>query len=318
MNFKKPKFWDLKKPNLLTYLLSPLTLLVKLNNLNLNLAHKKKFNEIKTICVGNVYLGGTGKTPTTLKIYELLKKTNLKIVTGKKFYSDHKDEQIILESKSKLIALDNRINIIEKAIDDDFDLIIFDDGLQEKKIDYNIKFVCFDAQNWIGNGYLIPSGPLREGIESLKKYDGVFLKHNSINSDTINISSIISKINPNIKIFNSYVTIKNKNKFDLANKYLIFSSIGNPSSFKDMLIKNDFKIIEEIVFPDHYHYRSDDINKILDKAEKIGAKIITTEKDFVKISDEYKNNINFIEIELNIPNEEELINFINSKIYETN
>ena len=143
MILKKPKFWDLKKPNLLAYLLSPLTLFVKLNNLNLNLAHKKKFNKIKTICIGNIYLGGTGKTPTTLKIYELLKKTNLKIVTGKKFYSDHKDEQIILKNKSNLISLDSRINIIEKAIDDDFDLIIFDDGLQEKKIDYNLLFVIY-------------------------------------------------------------------------------------------------------------------------------------------------------------------------------
>jgi tetraacyldisaccharide 4'-kinase len=318
MKFKKPKFWDLKKPNLLAYLLSPLTLFVKLNNLNLNLAHKKKFNKIKTICIGNIYLGGTGKTPTTLKIYELLKKTNLKIVTGKKFYSDHKDEQIILKNKSNLISLDSRINIIEKAIDDDFDLIIFDDGLQEKKIDYNIKFVCFDAQNWIGNGFLIPSGPLREGVESLKKYDGIFLKHNNINTNAINISSIINKINPNIKIFNSYVTIKNINKFDLTNKYLIFSSIGNQNSFKDMLIKNNFKIIEEIVFPDHYNYNPDDIIKILNQAEKIGAKVITTEKDFVKISDDYKNKINYIEIDLNIPKEEDLIKFINSKIYETN
>jgi tetraacyldisaccharide 4'-kinase len=318
MKFKKPKFWDLKKPNLLAYLLSPLTLFVKLNNLNLNLAHKKKFNKIKTICIGNIYLGGTGKTPTTLKIYELLKKTNLKIVTGKKFYSDHKDEQIILKNKSNLISLDSRINIIEKAIDDDFDLIIFDDGLQEKKIDYNIKFVCFDAQNWIGNGFLIPSGPLREGVESLKKYDGIFLKHNNINTNAINISSIINKINPNIKIFNSYVTIKNINKFDLTNKYLIFSSIGNPNSFKDLLIKNNFKIVEEIIFPDHYNYSADNINKILDKAKKIGAKVITTEKDFVKISDDYKNKINYIEIDLNIPKEEDLIKFINSKIYETN
>ena len=53
---------------------------------------------------------------------------------------------------------------------------IFDDGLQERRFDYDIKFVCFDAKIWLGNGYLLPSGPLRENINSLKKYDGVFLK----------------------------------------------------------------------------------------------------------------------------------------------
>ena len=84
MNFKKPKFWDYKKPNFIAYLLFPITLLLTLNNLLLKIYPKKKFNEIKTICVGNIYLGGTGKTPTTLKLFELLKSLNLKIATAKK------------------------------------------------------------------------------------------------------------------------------------------------------------------------------------------------------------------------------------------
>lgn len=318
MKLKKPKFWDLKKPNFFAYLLFPFTLLIRLNNQLLKIAYKKKFKEIKTICIGNIYLGGTGKTPTVLKLYELLKNSNLKIVTAKKFYINQKDEQLILEKQTEFISLKTRQEIIESAIEQKFDLIIFDDGLQEKTVNYDLKFVCFDIQNWIGNGCLIPSGPLREKVESLKKYDGVFLK--SINKDpkSNKISSILKQINPNIKIFNSIVYIKNFEKFDISKKYLIFSGLGNLNSFKDILIENNFNIIEEINFPDHHNYKTNDIQKILDKAKKIDANIITTEKDFVKIPDQLNSEINCIEIDLNILEADELIKFIKSKIYETN
>ena len=99
MNLKKPKFWDYRKPNFIAYLLSPITLLITANNFLLKIYPKKKFNEIKTICVGNIYLGGTGKTPTTLKLFELLKGLNLKIATARKNYSNQQDEEILLKKK---------------------------------------------------------------------------------------------------------------------------------------------------------------------------------------------------------------------------
>ena len=83
MRFKKPKFWDLKKPNIFSYLLFPFTLIVYLNNFFLKFKPRKKNKKIKSICIGNIYLGGTGKTPTTIAIYELLKKLNFKVSTAK-------------------------------------------------------------------------------------------------------------------------------------------------------------------------------------------------------------------------------------------
>ena len=74
MILKKPKFWDLKKSNFLAYLLYPLTIFVKVSNIISSFVPKKKFTEVKTICVGNLYVGGTGKTPITLILYNLLKK----------------------------------------------------------------------------------------------------------------------------------------------------------------------------------------------------------------------------------------------------
>ena len=77
----------------------------------------------------------------------------------------------------------------------------------------------FNSENWIGNGKLIPAGPLREKISSLKKFDAIFLKHNEFNDDVINS---IKNYNPKLEIFNTSYQIKNLNKFDFSKKYLIF------------------------------------------------------------------------------------------------
>ena len=317
MKLTKPKFWDQKKPNLTAYLLFPFTIFIRLNNFFLKIKSKKIYKEIKTICVGNIYLGGTGKTPTVLKIYQLLK-NDLNVVTAKKFYIDQEDEQIILKDKSKFLTYKNREEIIKNSIKQDLDLIIFDDGLQDNNINYNLNFVCFDSQNWIGNGCLIPSGPLREKLTSLEKYDAVFIKFIEEDTNLEEIYSTIKKINPKIKIFNSLVQVKDIDKFDLTKKYVVFSGIGNAKSFKSLLLKNNFNVIKEIIFPDHHNYKVNEIENILNKTKELGAKLITTEKDFVKLNNNYKNQINFLEIELKIIEESKLIEFIKSKIYETN
>ena len=171
MKVKRPIFWD--SFNFISLLLLPFSLITIIFNFFKSLSLKKYF-KIKTICVGNIYLGGTGKTPTTIKIYNLCKDIFEKVCTGKKYYSSQHDEQILLKKKTNLICEENREKIIEKAINLKNKIIIFDDGLQDKKIHFDTRIVCFDIQNWIGNGYLLPSGPLREKLNSLKKYDIVF------------------------------------------------------------------------------------------------------------------------------------------------
>ena len=318
MKFKKPKFWDQRKPNILAYLLSPFTLIIKINNLFLNSKSKEKFREITTICVGNIYLGGTGKTPTTIKLYELMRESNFKVCTAKKIYSDQKDEEIMLKKRSKFISAKNRKEIIQSAIKDKYELVIFDDGLQDRKIDYSLKFVCFDTQNWIGNGCLIPSGPLREKVESLKKYDAVILKNIEEKSNLDEIKLTINNINPDIKIFNSILRIENLKEFNLDNRYLIFSGIGNNDSFRKILEKNNIIIDDGFVFPDHFEYQDKDIIRLLKIAEEKNIKVITTEKDYVKIPIQYKKKINLIKINLEILEQLELIKLIKSKINESN
>ena len=314
MKLKKPKFWDLKKPNLLSFFLLPLTIPILINNIVIRFANRVKDKRIKSICIGNIYIVGTGKTPLTIKLYEILKNLEYNICVGKKLYKSQKDEQKILGEKTRLITEETREKIIGKAIENKFELVIFDDGLQDKKIDYDLKFVCFDTQNWVGNGFLIPSGPLREKIDSLKKYDAVILKQIHKHKDEEEIINKIRKIDNKIKIFFSNYVPKNLKNFDLSKKYLIFSGIGNSNSFKEILIKYNFNVVDELIFPDHFHYNQKNLDTIIEKAKYYDAEIITTEKDFVKISKFNLSKIGFLELNLQIVDEADLITFIKSKI----
>ena len=87
MFFKKPKFWDEKKVNLISFFLLPFTIVIYFSNIVKNFYREKKFN-IKTICVGNIYLGGTGKTPLSIEIFNILKKLKFNVVFIKKFHSN--------------------------------------------------------------------------------------------------------------------------------------------------------------------------------------------------------------------------------------
>tara|TARA_B100000780_G_scaffold262487_1_gene215655 strand:- start:1424 stop:2362 length:939 start_codon:yes stop_codon:yes gene_type:complete len=312
MKVRKPKFWDFKKPNYLSYLLLPFTLPIIINNLFLNFKKNIKYRSIKTICLGNIYVGGTAKTPLTIKLNQILNKLNFKTATIKKFYKNQIDEQKLLQKKSNLYCEKNRVNALKNALEDNIDIAIFDDGLQDAFLNYDLSFVCFNNINWIGNGFLIPSGPLRERLKSINKYDAIFLNGNE--EDSFEIKNSIKKVNKNIKIFETYYKPININKFNIEDKYLIFSGIGSPVSFKKTLLKYKFKIIKEIIFPDHYQYTKKDIEKIKSLAKDLGATIITTEKDYVRISQQDSKGINFLEIELVIKKEDALITFIKSKI----
>ena len=309
MNLKKPKFWSQKKPNFISILLTPFTIPIILRNFFFQfLKHKKKLN-LKTICVGNIYIGGTGKTPLSIKLYQILKDLRLKVETVKKDYFNQIDEQLLLKKYTLCNIVKSRKYAVKKGLDKKLQFLIFDDGLQDSTLDYDKKLVCFKTRDWIGNGQLLPAGPLREKISSLKKYDMVFL-----NGQSKNIKSIkkqIRKINSKIKIFITYYKVINLRNYDRNSKYLIFSGIGNPSDFRKILLEYKFNIAKEIEFPDHYNYSNEDFEEIINNAKKNNLKIITTEKDFMKVPNKFKKNINFLEIKLIIKNQNKLITLLN-------
>lgn len=310
MNLKKPKFWDFKKPSTLAYLLLPISYLFKLIRL-FKIESNIKKSKIKTICVGNIYLGGTGKTSLSIKINEILSEKKIKSCFVKKFYSTQFDEQKLLESRGKLFTSSKRIDAINIAENEGYDVAILDDGLQDSSINYDLRFVCFNNINWIGNGFTIPAGPLRESINNLKNYKHIFLNGNLENLD--NIKKHIYKINPNINLYiGKYVPLDTE-KFNKDKNYLVFSGIGNHQTFISMLREYKFNVVKDIEFPDHYKYNNFDINKIQKLSDNLNCQIITTEKDYLRLDKEKIHNINFIKSELKILDEEKLISTILNK-----
>ena len=165
MNIKKPNFWDQKTPNLFAYLLLPIALIIKIFSYFKKKPDNKKMN-IKTICIGNFYIGGTGKTSLCIKINQILEKRKIKSCFIKKFYKNQADEQKLLENNGKLFLSFTRREAIENAINENYEVAILDDGIQDKSITYDLSFICFNNINWIGNGMTIPAGPLREDINN--------------------------------------------------------------------------------------------------------------------------------------------------------
>ena len=312
MKLIKPKFWDYKKPNLVSYLLLPLTIPITINNFFLQSKKIKKLQNIKSICIGNIYVGGTSKTPLTIKISQILTKLDIKTATIKKFYKDQIDEQRLLANKTNLYCSKKRKHSLNKAIQDKVDVVLFDDGLQDGSINYDLSFVCFNTLSWVGNGLLIPAGPLREKIQSISKYDSIFLNGNGEN--VTEIKKIIKKYSPTIKIFETSYQVINMDEFEKNKKYLVFSGIGNPNTFENTLIKNNLKIAKHLKFPDHHKYNQRDIDEIKYQAKNLNTKILTTEKDFVKLNGNNREGIQPIKIDIMIKEENELIKFIRSNI----
>jgi len=303
MKIKRPIFWD--SLNLIALLLIPFSLVIIILNF-LKIFNIQKTFKIKTICVGNIYLGGTGKTPLTIKINNILK-NKFKTVFIKKRYKDQIDEQKVLSKYGKLICLSFREIALKIAQTKKYQLAILDDGLQDKTINYDIKIVCFNSSELIGNGLVLPAGPLRERISNILNYDVAFLNGEK-NSEEF--KKFLKKINPNLKIFKARYIPTNIKAFKLNNEYLIFSGIGNPDEFKKTLKKYKFKIKKAITYPDHYTYKNSDIKKIKDIAKNKKLKILTTEKDYNRLSNKDKKNIQYLGIELKIEKELEFKKYL--------
>ena len=305
MKLKKPKFWDYKKPSFFSYLLLPLSITIGLIA-KINSKPKYPNSKIKTICVGNIYIGGTGKTSLTIKIKEILDKNNIKACFIKKFYPNQTDEQKLLSKNGAVFSNLKRITALDEAISEDFEVAIFDDGLQDNSIKYDMEIVCFNNLNWIGNGLTLPSGPLRESINNLKFYENVFLNGNE--ESLIAIKDQIKKINPNININSGKYTPLNIGEFDKDQNYLVFSGIGNHKTFVEMLKNNKLKVVSDLEYPDHYQYSKRDFDEIIINAKKFNAHIITTEKDYLRLENFNRNEIVYVKSSLEISDEKSLTN----------
>ena len=304
MKFKKPTFWDNKKISFWSILLFPLSAIYLIINFIIKVIKTQKRFPIPVICVGNIYLGGTGKTPLVRKIFNISKSLGKNPAFIKKSYNYLFDEINMLKLTGKIYTHKNREESILSAFADKHNVVILDDGFQDFSIKPNFSILCFNSTQSVGNSFVIPSGPLREPLRSISRADCIV-----VNGEK-NLE-LENKLNKNLNekklpIFYSKYIIKNIE--ELKNKEITaFAGIGNPSNFFNLLKENELNVKKTYSFPDHHDYSQKDFDKIKGNTSAI---IVTTEKDYYRIHDNQKQNIYCIKVELEIENEDKLKDLI--------
>ena len=299
MKLKKPKFWN-KKINLFSFFLLPLSFVIQLLfSIKKSLVSNLKIS-IPVICVGNIYVGGTGKTPLSIELIKILRKINMHPVLIKKFYKDQIDEINLINSKNiEIIKNSSRYIALKEAEERGFKSVVLDDGFQDHSIYKDLSILCFNEKQLIGNGFTIPAGPLREPLSALRRSQ-IILINGEKNED---FENKIKSINNKINIFYSKYTAQNSNKF-LNENILAFAGIGNPENFFDLLKENNINVEKQISFPEHYNYSKKELNELCKISKENNLKLLTTEKDFFRIKHFNITDIDYLTIKLEIINED--------------
>ena len=276
---------------------------------------------LPVVCIGNITLGGAGKTPTVIFLASYLKKNNINahVVSrgyGGKFKDtvfvnrrshtavDVGDEPLLISRHAKVWVSRKKRNGIFSAYKVGADLVLLDDGHQNFSIKKNLSILVFDAERSLTSEQIFPIGNLRESpasaitradfficlgsSDSRKKFKKTFLQHHS--------SRIIEgEFKPNI-----IPKLKNR-------KLVAFCGIGRPEKFFSMLKRLNMEVIQEVSFPDHHFYTERQLANIFKIADKNNALVVTTEKDHIKLSKSFKQKIHPIKIELNLLKSEQLL-----------
>jgi len=267
----------------------------------------------KVISIGNITLGGTGKTSLVEFIARYLKRQGRKVAilsrgykrkvtryeSGVRSYEKMGDEAHMLQMNLKdipVIVDVDRIRAAKRAIrNSDIDTVILDDGFQQWKIKKDLEIVTIDATDPFGNQHLIPRGILREPLSSLKRAGMLVLTKTNLNPDIQDIKDFLSQINPKAPIFESihlplgfYRLGKSQELLkpqDLKGKTVtLISGIGDPDSFENLIASIGINVGLAFRFPDHYNYSQKDLEKIFEAAqEKNIDMLITTEKDAARL-----------------------------------
>ena len=312
MHLKAPKFWYEKPTFLMKFLLRPFCWLYSIISTK-NYRKKFKYKSTKScvVAIGAITCGGSGKTIVTQAICEFLKSKGKHVAVltrgyGRKSkdtflvnnqldsYQDTGDEPMLLSKTTDVYVGNDReksAKIAEK--NNNFDVFILDDGLTQRGLHTDLRVVVIDSEQQFGNGELLPLGPNRLDLTTIKNSINLFLIIGKNNIKTITKKLGNSNIF-NVNLETSFPTIgKSKN-------IIAFCGLGFPEKFFNS-IKNYFgtdRVKKVYAFPDHYPYKKQDIEKLIAESKEFNAQLITTEKDFLKIHAEYKEQIKTVSVKI--------------------
>jgi len=304
---RAPSFWH--QPGMTGGLLSPLSMLWRAGTALCEICSAPPLvAPVPVICIGNLTIGGAGKTPLAIDIagalYALGQKPHL-LTRGfggslkgpvmvdllSHTASDVGDEPLLLAAAAPTWVSHNRTKGVEQAIKNGASVIVMDDGLQNSTLAKSLSIIVVDGGYGFGNGQVIPAGPLRENVAAgLRRCDAVII----IGEDRHDVAKLVGDACPvsRARIVGSPdPTIAEK-------KVLAFAGIGRPSKFYDTVLELGYEIVCTYDFSDHHKFGVDEIRRICDRASELAAIPVTTEKDYVRLPVEARARIKVIKISL--------------------
>lgn len=317
---KAPHFW--KSKNIISTLLLPVSWLYYAISQMLYARITPVTLPIPIICVGNLTVGGAGKTPVALHIGELLKRKNINAFFISRGYGGSQksalkvdvqkhnatlvgDEPLLLAQILPTIVGKNWLEAANLAIAQGAELIVMDDGFQNPSLTKNLSLIVVDRRLSFGNERLLPAGPLREPVSiGLKRADGVVIINpaNFLPTTIHDIPFLLARSHPKP----SMLALKGK-------KIVAFCGIAIPDKFYYMLKNAGAEIVEKFSFADHYYYKQKDLLLLHKKAKEHGAILVTTSKDATRMAKDFAQNmqdISVAEMELIFENQNKLESLI--------
>jgi len=263
---------------------------------------KGKKVPLVVISIGNITLGGTGKTPFVKWLVKKLLSKGKKVAVLTRGYQkiseDLSDEAVELRSAFPDVPVwvgKDRVALAEKALSAHIDTVILDDGFQYRRLYRNLDIVLIDATNPFGNGRMLPRGILREKPASLRRADFLVLTRTDGEEEKLSTQEhFLKKCVPDAPILFSihrlrrFYEARSHEGVSLESlrreRVIAFCGIGNPQAFKRILEGSGLRLIEMVSFMDHHRYREKDLAKIDESADALDAGcLITTEKDFERL-----------------------------------
>ncbi|MFH0762826.1 MAG: tetraacyldisaccharide 4'-kinase [Candidatus Omnitrophota bacterium] len=292
--YKGPKFLLVK---ILLYFLSLFYGLIVAMLAFLNGLYKRRLG-CKVISVGNITLGGTGKTSLVEYIVRYLKEQGRQVAILSRGYGGG-DEPVMLQQKLKGVAVivnADRARAASEAVKDyAADTVVLDDGFQQWRLHKDLEVVTIDAVNPFGNRHLLPRGILREPLSSLKRADIFVLAKTNLAKDTLELKRFLNGANPRAPVFESIHKPAGLYDFNKPVELLgieslkeesvaLFCGIADPDSFEKLIKNSGIKAGLSFRFPDHYSYSEEDLKRIAEEAKRSNINtLLTTEKDAARL-----------------------------------
>lgn len=320
---KAPSFWQ-KKKSVLSVLLAPMGYLYA-RATKRRLEKNEPFRAgLKVVCVGNLAVGGTGKTPVCLALGDFFhkqgqnffylnhgyhsKEQNILLPKGSIYREGLSDEAFILASKAPTVIAKNRKEGALLAQKSGAKLLIMDDGFQNPSLYKDFSFLVVDGEKGFGNGRVLPAGPLREPVrEGIQRAQAVILIGQDKTGVLPFLENMEKKRGQKLPVLKAEIRPDEILIRELKGKPLLaFCGIGRPEKFYNMLKKEELTVSKTISFPDHHLYKEKELSNLLSLAKQEGLILVTTRKDTVKLPLSFREKIQTMDIELVFKNEAKL------------